>query len=123
MPAEVINGCARSMATEITDNSYGMEWKLGHDSCTRVKTGAFVSWTGLFSLYPLIGGTVEGDTVVKDADSPITMLMQVDGMSTGHVFDVKGTYPYTCEVTAEAFNACDPATQKCVLYVEDPSSQ
>ena len=105
----LVNRCSEAAAQDSTGMAaVAVRW--GFDlapSCVRVSPGTVVTFSGNFSLHPLVGGTVVGMVLTPDAASP------VPSTSTGTTAEVStatpGAYGYYC--------VAHPVAMQGVIYV------
>jgi plastocyanin len=97
-----VNSCTQAAATDMTSMTkvtidFGGTADTYRPNCVEVATGTAVTWSGDFSVHPLMGGTVSGSAPTVDATSPITEA-KASGMSATVTFNTAGTFPYYCAV-------------------------
>jgi plastocyanin len=98
-----VNTCTEAAATDMTSMKavtidFGGTADTYRPNCVEVATGTAVTWSGDFSVHPLMGGTVSGSAApTVDATSPITEA-KASGMSATVTFTTAGTFPYYCAV-------------------------
>lgn len=99
--SEPIHGCDVAAATDETASAAVTITFAGTaytPKCVRVKAGTQVTFSGDFTLHPLVGGEVKAGTKTPDAMSPIQETST--GMSAMFTLSTPGTYPYYCDVHA-----------------------
>lgn len=93
-----VNGCDSATATDHTADAtvkitFGADLKYT-PACIRVKKGTDVTFEGMFSSHPLVGGEASSPPV-PDSSSPIKATNS--GTAATFKMDLAGTYPYYCE--------------------------
>ncbi len=97
----MIHGCDPATAQDETANAALTITFSGINytpKCVRVKAGTVVTFSGDFTLHPLVGGEVVSGTKTPDPNSPIVETST--GMSAMFTLSTAGTYPFYCDVHA-----------------------
>lgn len=100
--SSAIHGCEQATAKDetasaaLTINFAGLAYT---PKCVRVKAGTVVTFSGDFTMHPLVGGEVsETGTKTPDANSPIVETSA--GMSAMFTMSTAGTFPFYCDIHA-----------------------
>ena len=91
------NGCADDGYVAATDIAFGGDLGTVYDPrCVKVAAGGTVTWTGDFSIHPIVGGAIENGQKAPDPSSPIEV-PAAGAMELQVTFAQAGTYPFYCD--------------------------
>ncbi|HEY1954618.1 MAG TPA: hypothetical protein VGH28_03385 [Polyangiaceae bacterium] len=91
--APLVNGCDPGAAQDLTAQAvvtiqFGGSAGFAYSpACAKVKTGTPVTFSGDFTLHPLVGGSATRAAATPDPASPV---------AASFVAGAPGTYPYYC---------------------------